>query len=68
MKAFDLFGRLPDGKPLWIGAVSDIDEAEEHANRLSGISAGEYFIYSERDGRVIERIPAALKLVGPLHR
>jgi hypothetical protein len=56
MRAFDVFGRLPDGKPLWIEAVGDLDTAEKHATQLSRIFASEYFIYSEQHGRVIERI------------
>jgi hypothetical protein len=61
MEAFDLFRRLPNGKPLWIEAVRDLDTAQKHANQLSRIFAGEYFIYSERHGRVIERIHTSLK-------
>jgi hypothetical protein len=61
MEWFDLFGRLPDGKPLWIEAARDINTAEKHAKQLSRISSGEYFIYSEKHGRVVERIHASAK-------
>ena len=56
MKAFDLFGRLPNGKPFFVGAVADIGAAEKHASLLSEIFAGEYFIYSEKDGQIIEPV------------
>jgi hypothetical protein len=56
MEAFDLFGRLPDGKPLWIEAVSELDAAEKDADRLSRIFAVEYFIYSEKAGRVVQAL------------
>lgn len=61
MKWFDIFGRLPDGKPLWIEAVGDLDTAEKHVNQLSRISAGEYFIYSEQQGRVVQHVNAPPK-------
>lgn len=56
MGVFDVFGRLPDGKPLWIEAVGDLDTAEKHATQLSRLFANEYFIYSEQHGRVVEHI------------
>jgi hypothetical protein len=56
MEFFDLFGKLPDGKPFWIEAVSDINAARTHAHHLSRIFAQEYFIYSEKNGRIVERI------------
>ncbi len=49
MEAFDIFGRLPGGKPLWTEAVAELDAAGKHANRLSRTFAAEYFIYS-REG------------------
>jgi hypothetical protein len=61
MEAFDIFGRLPDGKPLWIEAVGDLDTAEKHANQLSRIFAEEYFIYSEQHGRIVQHVNALLK-------
>jgi hypothetical protein len=56
---FDIFATLPDGSPLWLGAVEGLDEAR---HRLSGIAEsrpGNYFIYSEKTGGVVERIPFA---------
>ena len=66
MKTFDLFGRLPSGKLFWIEAVSDMGAARTHADRLSEIFPGEYFIYSEQDGQIINCIRAPLKLEGPV--
>jgi hypothetical protein len=52
---FDIFKRLPDGKPLWIEAVEGLAEARAQLHRLANATPGEYFIYSERKGGVIER-------------
>lgn len=59
MKVFDIFGRLPDGKPLWIESVEDLGIAEQQATRFSEIFRGECFVYSERDGLIVKRIERA---------
>jgi hypothetical protein len=48
----DIFKRLPDGHPLWMTAVDGLEEARAQLARLTAISPGEYFIYS--DGRIIQ--------------
>jgi hypothetical protein len=55
ISAFDVFKRLPDGKPLWIEAVEGLDEARKCMNRLAETAPGDYFIYCEKSGDVIER-------------
>lgn len=58
---FDIFKKLPDGKPLWVQAVGGLDEAKSHISRLSTSSSspGEYFLLNIRNGSVIEAaIPA----------
>jgi hypothetical protein len=55
MKAgFDIFERLSDGHPIWVGSVDALDEARKKVRELSARTQHEYFIYSERDG-VIQR-------------
>ena len=53
---FDIFKRLQDGKPVWITSVPEIEEARVRVNRLEGIAPGEYLIYSEERGLVVERV------------
>jgi hypothetical protein len=55
MKAkFDIFKKLPDGHPMWVKAVEELDEARAQLNRLAELSPGEYFIFSARQGLVVE--------------
>ena len=58
---FDIFKRLPDGKPLWIEAAEGLAEAKVQLSRLAAATPGEYFIYSERNGGVIERLTSLNK-------
>ncbi|MGB2886628.1 MAG: hypothetical protein WBC04_02925 [Candidatus Acidiferrales bacterium] len=53
---FDIFRRLPDGKPVWMGTETFevLDEAKMRLDRLALTYPGEYFIYSLKDGRVID--------------
>jgi hypothetical protein len=53
---FDIFKRLRNGKPVWITSVPEIEEARVRVNRLEGIAAGEYLIYSQERGVVVERV------------
>jgi hypothetical protein len=48
----DIFKRLPDGHPLWMAAVDGLEEARAYLARLTAISPGEYFIYS--NGQIIQ--------------
>jgi hypothetical protein len=51
---FDIFKRLRDGTSLWIAAVEGLEEARNRINRLAIVVPGNYLIYSEEKGRVIE--------------
>jgi hypothetical protein len=51
---FDIFKRLPDGHPIWIKAVEELEEAKVQIAHLTRNSPGEYFIYSVRNGCVIQ--------------
>jgi hypothetical protein len=53
---FDIYKRLRNGKPIWITAVPEIEEARARVNRLEDIAPGEYLIYSEEKGLVVERV------------
>ena len=52
---FDIFKRLPDGKPLWIESIEGLAQARRRFAELTSTKPGEYFIYSEQRGEVIER-------------
>jgi hypothetical protein len=58
---FDIFKRLPDGKPLWIEAVEGLDETRQCLTRLAETSPGDYFIYCEKTGGVVERLSSSEK-------
>jgi hypothetical protein len=51
---FDIFKKLPDGHPLWVKAVDGLEEARAQLARLGASSPGEYFIYSLRNGCVVQ--------------
>jgi hypothetical protein len=51
---FDIFKRLPDGHPLWVKAVDGLDEARAQLARLAASSRDEYFIYSVKNGCIVQ--------------
>ena len=53
---FDIFKRLRDGTSLWIAAVEGLEEARNRINRLAIVVPGNYLIYSEEKGRIIESV------------
>ena len=50
----DIFKRLPDGQPLCVKAVDSLEEARAQLARLAASAPGEYFIYSVKQGRVLQ--------------
>ena len=53
---FDIFKRLRDGTSLWILAVEGLEEARNRMNRLAVVVPGDYLIYSQEKGLIVERI------------
>jgi hypothetical protein len=53
---FDIFKRLRNGKPLWITSVPEIEEARRRVDRLGAIAPGEYLIYSQTKGIIVEYV------------
>jgi hypothetical protein len=53
---FDIFKRLSDGTSLWILAVEGLEEARNRTVRLATIGRGDYLIYSQEKGLIVERI------------
>lgn len=64
MKSLDIFGRIPGGKPIWIGSVDDLALAEERAMRFAERFNRETLVYSEREGLIVKRIDPAATTVG----
>ena len=46
---------LPNGIPQWIEAVKGLAEAKAHLMHLASREPGEFFIYSEKSGIIVER-------------
>jgi hypothetical protein len=53
---YDIFKRREDGYPYWITAVETLQEARERTTRYALIVAGEYFVYSQGEGIILECI------------
>ena len=53
---YDIFKRREDGYPYWITAVDTLQEARERTTRYALIAAGEYFVYSQGEGIILECI------------
>ena len=53
---FDIFKRVRNGKPLWITTVPGIEEARMRVSRLGVVAPGEYLIYSQRKGVIVEYV------------
>ena len=50
---FDIFLRLPDGKPLWVEAVVGYERAKKKIENLAQASPGEYFIFDSRTAQIV---------------
>jgi hypothetical protein len=51
---FGIIRMLPDGIPQWIEAVGALAEAKARVMRLASRQPGEFFIYSEKTGNIVE--------------
>ena len=51
---YDIFKRRDDGYPLWITTVDTLEEARRRATGYALIVPGEYFIYSQGEGIILE--------------
>ena len=56
---FDIFKQLGDGTSIWIVAVDGLEEAKKRINRLEAVERGDYLVYSEERGLVVERVSNA---------
>ncbi len=55
---FDVFKRDLTGHPIWMAALEGLEEAKERMNRFAEDSPGQYFIYSEERGIVLNATDA----------
>jgi hypothetical protein len=52
---FGIIRLLPDGIPQWIGAAKGLAEAKARVMSLASREPGEFFIYSEKRGNIVEK-------------
>jgi hypothetical protein len=62
---FDIFRRFPDGKPLGIESAKGLRAALGRLAHLASATPGDYFIYSEKTGGVIDFEQAMDDAVSP---
>ena len=53
---FDIFKQLRNGTSLWIVAVEGLEQARNRIARLAVVGAGDYLIYSQEKGLIVDRI------------
>jgi hypothetical protein len=53
---FDIFKQLRNGTSLWIAAVEGLEQARNRIARLAVIGPGDYLIYSQEKGLIVERV------------
>jgi hypothetical protein len=53
---FDIFKQLRNGTSIWIVAVEGLEQARNWIARLAVIGPGDYLIYSQQKGLIVERI------------
>lgn len=51
---YDIFKRRDDGYPFWITAVETLEKARERTTSYALVVPGEYFIYSQGEGIILE--------------
>ena len=49
---FDIFARLPDGKPIWMESVEGLAKTNTRVRELTLIAPNDYFVYSEQSGSI----------------
>jgi hypothetical protein len=58
---YDIFKRRVGGYPFWIVAVDSLEEARERTNQYALVAPGEYFIYSQGEGIILECVTPVQK-------
>ena len=53
---FDIFKQLRNGTSIWIVAVEGLEQARNRIARLARIGPGDYLIYSQERGLIVERV------------
>ncbi|MGH9682818.1 MAG: hypothetical protein ACRD4S_04305 [Candidatus Acidiferrales bacterium] len=53
---YDIFRKLDDGSPIWMGEAPNLDAAKKKAETLIRAKPAEYFIRDASTGEVIARI------------
>lgn len=53
---FDVFKELRDGTSIWITTVDGLEDAKNRINRLAVVGPGNYLVYSEEKGIIVDRV------------
>jgi hypothetical protein len=53
---FDIFKQLRNGTSIWILAVEGLEQARNRIASLARIGPGDYLIYSQEKGLIVERV------------
>jgi hypothetical protein len=59
--AFSILAVMPDGHPLWIESVENLEDARERLREVARNAPGDCFIYSEKTGVVALAIHSDLR-------
>jgi hypothetical protein len=51
---FGIIRMLPNGIPQWVEAIGGLAETKARVMRLASRHSGEFFIYSEKTGDIVE--------------
>jgi hypothetical protein len=74
---YDVFRRLHDGSPLWVGTVANVVEAEKQIQNLATQSRDNFFIREAINGEITHYLNSAIRkrsfserqtLIGRAHR
>jgi hypothetical protein len=60
-QSYDIFRRLPDGAPIWIEAVPNLELARVRVACLIRSDPGEYLIYDLSRGQIVAHGADSLK-------
>ncbi|HEY2459782.1 MAG TPA: hypothetical protein VGI16_03205 [Candidatus Acidoferrum sp.] len=56
---FDIFKKLADGSPLWVGKADTLNHARQSVELISRSAPGQYFIRDAATGMVIPDVPSS---------
>jgi hypothetical protein len=52
----DIFKEDLGGKPVWVDAVGDLENARRRLSQLASVIPGEYFVFDQRTCQIVVRL------------